>query len=416
MTYAEHLLPENATDFERALSAPSRRLMDVPVPVDLLKDPAQIPTALLPWLAWEFSIDVWDETWPEAVKRDVIARWFDLHRQKGTLKGITDHVALTGAQVVRALQPPQAVYWAPEDAASLAAWKARLPQIRIYPFRLPGSADGFYYGADFVDDDAGGEGQANGFYWPDGALDEMGRKATLWRPDGTEVDISWIDGAGPFTPAGIERFGLPGLAWDDALYLGHDFHDDSYFATAREADYETVSLERAGLSEIVTAGYRATSVEPERVAVEGAAGDGVFYMGDGCLDGPDPLDGDYYAADLAPRDLYDRFYLFTPETRAGDPDGWSYYDSDMRYGMAAYSAEALIDTHETAPEPISFDDLSGFYAPTELSKLWRAADAIVISKALRDQVLMDTQVWRRPRFGDRRRFGDGLKFGQYVRA
>lgn len=414
MTYADHLLPHNATEFERALSSPSKRILDVPAPIDLLKAPSRIPAALLPWLAWEFSIDVWDESWPDEVKRDVIARWFDLHRQKGTLKGISDHVALTGATVVRAVQPPQAVFWAPDDAASLDAWKATLPQIRIFPFRLPGSAGGFYLGHDFFGDEAEGAGQANGFYWPDGAPSDMGRKAVLWRPDGSEIDISWIDGAGPFTPDGIERFGLPGIAADDGLYLDHDYFDAGHYSTD-EADFETVSLERSGLSEIVTAGYRATSVEPERVAQEGIAGDGVFYLSDGVFDGPDPLDGDYYAADLAPLDLYDRFYLFTPESRAGDPDVWNYYDRDMRYGIDPYRAELLIDIHERAPEPISFDDLTGYYAPPDLSRLWQSADAIVISKALRDRVLMDTDVWVRPRFGDRRRFGDGLKF-EYVRA
>jgi len=408
MSYDEHLLPPNATAFERALSSPSGRILDIPVPIDLLKDPARIPASLLPWIAWEFSIDVWDEGWPEAVQRDVIARWFDLHRQKGTLKGISDHIGLTGSEVVRAVQPPQEVYWAPEDAATLAAWKAKLPQIRIYPFRLPGDADGFYWDTDFFGDDGDGEGQANGFYWPDGGPDTMGRRATLWTPDGAEVDVSWMQGAGPFTPEGVERFGLPGLAAQGGLYFDHGFLDHD-FLTEDEGDFETVAIERSGIGEIVNAGYRATSVEPELVMAAGTAAQDALYLDHGFWD------VDYLLADEAAGDVYERFYLFIPERWPGDPDPYFYWDND-RFGIAAYTAELLVDTQEHAVGPISFDDDAGFQVPPDFTQLWRTADAAVISKALRDQVLLDTEVWRRPQFGDRRRFSDGLRFNTFVRA
>jgi phage tail P2-like protein len=38
----------------------------------------------LPWLAWAFSVDIWDAAWPEDTKRRVIAASFDVHSHKGT--------------------------------------------------------------------------------------------------------------------------------------------------------------------------------------------------------------------------------------------------------------------------------------------------------------------------------------------
>jgi len=78
------LLPANSTALERAIEAAQARLADVPVPVDQLWDPWRCPAELLPWLAWAWSVDEWDPTWPEEVRRRVIAAAPEVHRRKGT--------------------------------------------------------------------------------------------------------------------------------------------------------------------------------------------------------------------------------------------------------------------------------------------------------------------------------------------
>lgn len=78
------LLPPNATPLERALEAATARIGDVPVDVAAIWDPATCPIAVLPWLAWSLSVDSWDPAWPDAVKRDAVARSIALHRRKGT--------------------------------------------------------------------------------------------------------------------------------------------------------------------------------------------------------------------------------------------------------------------------------------------------------------------------------------------
>jgi len=82
------LLPPNATQLEKALEAASTRLSDVPVPLASLWDPATCPIEILPWLAWQLSIDFWDPTWPEALKRAQVANAIPTHRRKGTAASV----------------------------------------------------------------------------------------------------------------------------------------------------------------------------------------------------------------------------------------------------------------------------------------------------------------------------------------
>ena len=79
------LLPPNATELERGLEAATARVGAVPFGrMPTLWNPATCPIALLPWLAWSLSVDQWDASWPESMKRDVVATAIDAHRRKGT--------------------------------------------------------------------------------------------------------------------------------------------------------------------------------------------------------------------------------------------------------------------------------------------------------------------------------------------
>ena len=68
------LLPPNSTQLERAIEgANGAALADVPVPIRDLWNPETCPAALLPFLAWGVSIDLWDSQWSEAEKRAAVA-------------------------------------------------------------------------------------------------------------------------------------------------------------------------------------------------------------------------------------------------------------------------------------------------------------------------------------------------------
>ncbi|KMY38391.1 phage tail protein I [Aeromonas caviae] len=80
------LLPPNATPAERRLATVAANACDLPVEVlRTLWDPHTCPAWRLPSLAAERSIDRWDENWPEATKRKVIANAPFVHRHKGTV-------------------------------------------------------------------------------------------------------------------------------------------------------------------------------------------------------------------------------------------------------------------------------------------------------------------------------------------
>ncbi len=60
------------------------RMSDVPVLVRDSWNPATCPAELLPWLAWAFSVDIWDTSWTDAQKRAAINASVAVHRHKGT--------------------------------------------------------------------------------------------------------------------------------------------------------------------------------------------------------------------------------------------------------------------------------------------------------------------------------------------
>ena len=89
------LLPRNSTAFERDLEdVLTARVESLAVDISATARSADCPAALLPWLAHAMSVDVWDDAWPEARKRSVIARSFAVHRRKGTLPALVEALEL----------------------------------------------------------------------------------------------------------------------------------------------------------------------------------------------------------------------------------------------------------------------------------------------------------------------------------
>jgi phage tail P2-like protein len=79
------LLPANASALERQAAEALAQIQRVPVPIRELHNPDLCPVALLPYLAWAYSVDRWDSAWPEATKRGVIRAAYFVHAHKGTI-------------------------------------------------------------------------------------------------------------------------------------------------------------------------------------------------------------------------------------------------------------------------------------------------------------------------------------------
>lgn len=67
--------------------------------IKALHDPWACPLEFLPWLAYAYSVDTWNDVWPEATKRAVVANSIAVHTHKGTRGGVEDALAALGVEV-----------------------------------------------------------------------------------------------------------------------------------------------------------------------------------------------------------------------------------------------------------------------------------------------------------------------------
>ncbi len=135
------LLPPNATRLERAIEAGTARIGDVAAPIATLVDPATIAADALPWLAYGLSVDFWDASWSEAMKRRTVAESIAQHKIKGTRASV-EHVLARVDGLARVIE-------AFEDPARLAphTFEVELPLVT-----WPGAAGGTRANAAIVDD------------------------------------------------------------------------------------------------------------------------------------------------------------------------------------------------------------------------------------------------------------------------
>lgn len=93
----KHLL-NNHTRLERQLEKASSEpvaALDIRI-IRHIHAADRCPAPLLPWLAWERSVDYWDDQWSEATKRAVTAASVEIHRKKGTIQSVQQALAVAG--------------------------------------------------------------------------------------------------------------------------------------------------------------------------------------------------------------------------------------------------------------------------------------------------------------------------------
>ncbi|WP_430735378.1 phage tail protein I [Halodesulfovibrio aestuarii] len=93
------LLPANATKYERALEKTCVRSFSLPVLIDRIRNPYTCHMSVLPWLAYERSVDEWNEGWSEEQKRQVTARSISVHKKKGTRGAVEEALGALGIGV-----------------------------------------------------------------------------------------------------------------------------------------------------------------------------------------------------------------------------------------------------------------------------------------------------------------------------
>lgn len=82
------LLPPGSSALERRLAQACTGISDLNVPLRDLWNPWKCPAKFLPYLAWAFSVDRWEETWTETAKRQAVSDAFWIHQRKGTVAAV----------------------------------------------------------------------------------------------------------------------------------------------------------------------------------------------------------------------------------------------------------------------------------------------------------------------------------------
>lgn len=82
------LLPSGSSSLEHRVTLVCAVAGELAVSLRDLWNPDRCPAAFLPYLAWAFSVDGWDEDWSEQDKRRVVREAFWLHQRKGTIAAV----------------------------------------------------------------------------------------------------------------------------------------------------------------------------------------------------------------------------------------------------------------------------------------------------------------------------------------
>jgi phage tail P2-like protein len=82
------LMATGSSQLEQRAAAACAVISDLNVPLRDLWNPWKCPVKFLPYLAWAFSVDRWEETWSEREKRQAVSDAFWIHQRKGTVAAV----------------------------------------------------------------------------------------------------------------------------------------------------------------------------------------------------------------------------------------------------------------------------------------------------------------------------------------
>jgi len=406
------LLPPNSTPLERAIEAihaPHWEDIDGEE-LKAAMDPWRCPAHLLPFLAHQRSVDIWDEDWPEWKKRSVIASAPADHRLKGTEAGLRRALAIVDADLDQLVVPPQHfVIGNPLTKAQKDELVARHPRLRIVLTRRSGTyrpPAGLVTSHSF----AGHAALVASEAWK-----LLGRRARLSQ-NGVESEITVepirLDGQR------AERVALPGRA-RRALAIGKDALGHSaigahampprIFTFALDPNYrhETTALELG----LVSAGLLPRSPnfrrESERGQLRRALALGASALG---LARPGYSD----ASDL----IADVLHLIDPAVPVPQIQGRSFLGT-ARLSMPHHVAEALIDWRDKV-RPKTFT-IAGRWVlgqrplqATDPARRRLILSAIARMSRLSDRVRVTFQTHRSRRLSDGIPLDPGVEFGALV--
>lgn len=398
------LLYRSATGLEKAgADVDGERITDINA--ELIIDtwnPYKTFLKNLPFLAWAWGVDIWEDGWSEETQREWTARQWEFKAKRGTIDAMRmaldfagrDFVGVGGYIIKQAMTPPQGLYFAPGlSVEEHNAWLRLMPELRIYLGSEFGTADADqFYDDCFYDVD---------FTAYDNGWELYGRKAILRQQGKSDVNLKVIQRSRvteTYRAVDWEQISTRGAS-AGGLFFGSDFFDTlHYFGSDDERpNLYSVVLDRSfdrfstelHLSSIRPS-YEPISVTYERDSDIGQAdpwlhfaaalSPGGFFWGE-----------DFFKRDDASLMLADRLWLYDPDIATPMSVGHSYWGID-RWSFPAYHVELMIDlqTLERGEAWWGADGYwdDGYWLTTDGEHIDRACRAVVAAKSLRDRALV----------------------------
>ena len=405
------LLPRNATQFEKAVSLAAAKGTELPAQlVSDVTDPWTCPAELLPFLALERSVDLWDPEWSEERKRWVIAEQARLHRLKTTEAGFRAHLSLVGADLVHTITPRFDFFAAPAFGDDdRREWVRQFPEIRIRTFAREGfdRVSAMSGPADHVDAYLGAaDGPA--FFADDGLTpgEALGRQAILYR-NGAEVALLWSE-----VPTGdgryFEQIILPGEA--GGLWFAGDVASQGFLG---DPDTPNRIISFAAAPDETIGGYTYNLVRPsltpvttwpERVRAE--ALDDISLFADDV-----PIDLVWLVESRSRFRIYDSIRLFDIDRATLLPVSTEFVDN-ARFRLEPYTAELTVRIEGKKPEA-ALEFVDDHLVEDDTLGLLNAVDAVRISQSVRDTLFLNSKAHSPVRFGDGKSFAR-LRLGEWL--
>ena len=416
------ILPPNSTGWEKAVEQVSGERWDQ-LDADVIrryKDPMLCPEHLLNFLAYERSIDIWDESWPVELKRNVIAQAYRLHALKGTEAGIENYLRLAGAKLTKVVAPPSKTYLMPGmSAQERQNWLNRFPQLRIYPFaeRSQQQFKTFTTAANGRSKHFMGEG----FPFDCATYSRYGRRAKLYEPrDGSITDLT-VRSIKMTTTEGkavdVEQVILP-VKPSKSFFLNSGAKARIFLVNSDTIAKRVVTLHtekaysyRVGQSQYTTVApsWEAIDVRPEGIAERGSRNGAQLFPSKGEI-----LHKKFMVPSTAWQRIYERIFLHDP-TRLPDQRPRGVYMGHTRLGMPAFHAELTVEIRGKRPKRAVGRFVFGFFVKADQTPLNKALDALRSSKALRDTIQINTKTKRTIRAGDPMKVG-AVRVGELISA
>lgn len=418
MSTFESILPNYATKLERDLEQVAAF---AELPIEELAnalDPWKIDIRFLPWLAFRFAVDFWNDDWSEFQKRDVVARQFNLQRLKGTEAGISGMLEVVDSSLREVIHYPRRAFAsAIISKQQRDAWLERMPQIRIYFANYHGKADLATFPG--LDGRKRSSFACHAFARLDAGAAIYGRRAVIRYPDGREVpmrrsnpEVSAETGQ-TFELDRVHVSGEAGPAIFIRRFAGHGY----VTRKNKPAEIVTYSLDRTYDTDktdlhldTVAAGLDPVDVRYQRFSERVPRKRNAVFAGD--------FAGKHFVmADDGANHIFDRIFLHDKSVDVPWIKAHS-FAGHARLGIAPFHAELLVEARSSKRPRAGYSGYTylgrGFATKENLSKSKLAYAAVRRSKAGRDRIKVDTQTTRVRTFGETFKFGDDVKFGSRV--